>query len=193
MITAIVLAAGLSRRMGKPKMLLPWGSTTVLGQVLHTLQATPVDEVLVIAGAGREAVEPICRELGARAVFNPDYEAGEMLSSLQTGLGAARPTADAALVVLGDQPGMEARVVQAVLFAYDEARAPLVIPSFQRRRGHPWLVDRGLWSELLGMRAPETPRDFLARHGAAIHYVEADSPLILEDIDTPEEYLNSRP
>lgn len=179
--------------MGKPKMLLKWGSTTVLGRVLRTLQATSVDEVVVITGGDREAAEAICRENGARVALNPDYAAGEMLSSLQVGLGAAQPNTDAALIVLGDQPGMEARVGQAVLSAYAETRAPLVVPSFQRRRGHPWLVDRSLWSELLGMHAPETSRDFLGRHSAAIHYVESNSASILEDIDTPEEYLNMRP
>jgi molybdenum cofactor cytidylyltransferase len=61
------------------------------------------------------------------------------------------------------------------------------------RRGHPWLVGSELWGELLSMTAPETPRDFLNRHALEIQYVEIDSDSIIKDIDTPEEYLNSRP
>jgi molybdenum cofactor cytidylyltransferase len=193
MITVIVLAAGLSRRMGKPKMPLPWGSTTVLGIVLRVIGAAGAEDTVVVTGAARDAVKAICHEAGVRTVENPDYESGEMLSSLKAGLQGVHPAAQAALVVLGDQPGIQEPVVRAVLRCHRESGASLVVPSYQRRRGHPWLIGQEWWPEILGMQWPETPRDFLNRHSGAIHYVEADTPSILQDIDTPEEYLKSRP
>ncbi len=86
MISAIILAAGESKRMGQPKMLLPWGEVTVLGQVISTYQAAGVEDVLVVTGGAREQVEGIVRQHGARSVFNEQFAGGGMLSSLQCGL-----------------------------------------------------------------------------------------------------------
>ena len=193
MITATILAAGLSRRMGKPKMALPWGETTVLGRVLQVLRAAGVDDLLVVTGAECEEVEDIYLGAGARSVHNPDYTSGEMLSSMKIGLRAMLPETQAALVVLGDQPGIQRSVVEAVIRSSNESGDSLVVPSYRHRRGHPWLVGRAWWSELLEMPSTETPRDFLKRHASAIRYVDAGSASILEDIDTTEEYLKSRP
>jgi molybdenum cofactor cytidylyltransferase len=191
-VAAVVLAAGESRRMGTPKMALPWGATTVLGQVLHVLQAAEVEDILVVTGAAREAVEAICNAECVRAVFNKAFHGGEMLASLQTGLRATRAAA-AVLVVLGDQPQSQEDTVRLVVQRYAASGSALVVPSHERRRGHPWLVDRTLWPELLAMKAPATPRDFLDHHAAEIRYVELDSPAILTDVDTPDEYLKARP
>ncbi len=89
MIAAIILAAGQSRRMGQPKMLLPWGKTTVLETVIATFRAADVDDILVVTGGDREQVESLVRD-SARTVFNPGYAAGEMLRSVQTGLAGTQ-------------------------------------------------------------------------------------------------------
>jgi molybdenum cofactor cytidylyltransferase len=179
--------------MGKAKMALPWGSTTVLGQVLQVVRSAGVEDLLVVTGAAREAVEAICLAAGVRTVPNPEYESGEMLSSLQIGLRTMPPNSQAALVVLGDQPGIQESVVEAVVRAHIESGASLAVPSYEHRRGHPWLVGRDWWAELLEMQPTQTPRDFLNRHGDGIHYVQVESASILQDIDTPEDYLKTRP
>ncbi len=195
MITAIVLAAGESKRMGQPKMLLPWGDSTVLGQILQTLKKANIADILVVTGAARIPVEKICAAYETTVVHNPHYANGEMLLSLQTGLRALREktSAEAALLVLGDQPQVEERSVRAIVRAYHTSNADLVIPSYQMRRGHPWLVARPLWSEILQMQSPQTPRDFLNRHAAQIEYAIVESRSVIEDLDTPEDYLKSRP
>ena len=193
MITAIVLAAGLSSRMGRPKMSLPWGNSTVLGRVLQVLAAAGVDERLVVTGGAHEDVEVICDAVGVRTVHNRDYASGEMLSSLQVGLLSVPPATDTAMIVLGDQPGIKQEVVEALIKCYIDTGTSLIMPSFQRRRGHPWLVARELWPKLLEMRPPETPRDFLNRRSGIIHYVGVNTPSIVEDIDNPDEYLKSKP
>ncbi|MBI3739422.1 MAG: nucleotidyltransferase family protein [Chloroflexi bacterium] len=192
MITAIILAAGESKRMGQPKMLMPWGKSTVLQTVIATFQAAGVNDILVITGAARKQVEALIGK-SVQTVFNEKYEAGEMLSSVQAGLRAKKHEARAALICLGDQPQVQKRTVQRILQEYRETGAPIIVPSYQMRRGHPWLVARELWNEILKMRAPESPREFLKRHTKDIHYVNIDSPSVLADLDTPEDYLKSRP
>jgi molybdenum cofactor cytidylyltransferase len=192
MITALILAAGQSKRMGQPKMVLPWGETTILGQVIHTFKLAGLEEILVITGGDREQVEALVGD-SARTIFNPNYAEGEMLSSLQAGLAGLKLSVEAVLIALGDQPQVQERSVRLVVEEYRRSGASLVIPSFQMRRGHPWLVARPYWDEIQRMRSPESPRDFLNRHTNDIRYVEIDDPGILKDLDMPEDYLKSRP
>ncbi len=192
MISAVILAGGMSVRMGAPKMLLPWKDTTVLGQVITVFKMAGVEDILVVTGGMRAEVEKIAAKHGARSVFNEKHATGEMLSSLQCGLRAQKPEAAAALVGLGDQPQMREGTVRRICETFRAAKSDLIAPSFQMRRGHPWLAARPLWSELLEMRSPQTPRDFLNMHADAIHYVNVEDPTILADLDTPEEYRKSQ-
>ena len=197
MISAIVPAAGLSSRMGGPlpKPLLPWGASTVIGTVVDTLLAAGIAEVLVITGHRREAVEAALagHAHAVRCVHNPDYASGEMLSSIQAGLAAASPESRGALLALADQPQMQPGVVQQVLQAFDASGGQaLVIPSHAMRRGHPILLPRWLWSEVLALPAGDTLRSVIRRHAAAIRYVEVDTPSVLADLDTPEQYAEAR-
>lgn len=181
--------------MGQPKMLLPWGETTVLGQVLTTLRRSGLEEILVVTGAEREAVEKICAQFGAQTAHNEEFVSSEMLSSLQVGIRWLMQQTNAraaALVCLGDQPQVQERTVRGVLKCFHEGESALVAPSRNMRRGHPWLVARPLWGEILALRAPASPRDFLNGRANEIEYFAAESDSIFADVDTPEEYRNAR-
>lgn len=195
-IGAIILAAGQSKRMGQPKMLLPWGKTTVLGQVISTFSQTQVSEIVIVSGGVREAVEAeaarLAEKFPVRCIHNPAYASGEMLSSLQCGLAALGPGVESTLIALGDQPQLSLDSARKVVAAFESTSARLIVPSYNRRRGHPWLVQRELWGELLALKAPETLRDFLNAHVDEILYVEADQT-ILKDLDTPDDYQRERP
>jgi molybdenum cofactor cytidylyltransferase len=193
MISAIILAAGQSRRMGQPKMLLPWGKLTVIEHVITTFLNAGIEDIILITGGAREGVEKVTAPYPVRRIYNNDYASGEMLSSLQHGLRAMSDQAQAALIGLGDQPQVRESSVRRVCEAYREHRPGLVVPSFQMRRGHPWLVARPLWDELLQLQAPASPRDFLNRHAGEIYYVAVDTPSILADLDTPDDYQKSHP
>jgi molybdenum cofactor cytidylyltransferase len=193
MIAALILAAGQSRRMGRPKMLLPWGQLTVIEHVITTFLGAGTQEVVVITGSAREQVEQATQSYPVRRIFNPDYASGEMLSSLQKGLREMAPEVEAVLVALGDQPQIRGATIRKLLDAYSHEPSSLIVPSFQKRRGHPWLVQRTLWDELLSMDSSRSPRDFLNAHAGEIHYVEIDNPSILADLDTPQDYEVSRP
>ncbi len=203
MISAIVLAAGLSRRMGTPKINLPWppsgeqvapaaaGARTVLGQVVITLVEAGLEDIRIVIGPVTPTEQPRWADLPVTLLHNPRYAEGEMLSSLQVGLAALPVTVQAALVVLGDQPYIQAQVVRSLLAAYAGAPCSLVIPSYRMHRGHPWLLPRPLWDEVLSLAPPLTLRDFLQVHAAEILYVPVDTPTILQDLDTPADYRKS--
>jgi molybdenum cofactor cytidylyltransferase len=187
-ITAIVLAAGLSTRMGRPKPLLPWGQHTVIEHILSVLLDCPVEEILVITGHEREAVEKRLAGWPARAVFNPQYAAGEMLSSIQSGLRAAAREASAALIVLGDQPALEQAVVEQVVSAYGQGAGSLIFPSYQRRRGHPLLVGRRHWPDIVALGEGQSLRELFRGIDHGIFHVEVTTSGVLRDMDTPADY-----
>lgn len=192
-IGAVVLAAGLSSRMGQSKVLLPWdGRRTVIAHILQQLTLARVPHITVVTGHRSGEVGAVARPIATDVVLNPDFAAGEMLSSLQTGLRALPAHVAAALVVLGDQPRIQPKVVQAVLAAYAEGKGEIVAPSYQMRRGHPILIDRRYWPEILALGPGGAPRDVIDRYQDRIAYVVVDTDSVLKDIDTPEEYRNER-
>jgi molybdenum cofactor cytidylyltransferase len=186
-ISAIIPAAGKSVRMGQQKMLMPWGNTTVLGKVIQTVQSAGIEDIIVVTNS-RIAPQISSDEL--RVALN---DSGEMLTSIQLGLQGQKPSAEATLICLGDQPQVEEGSVRRVCDSFRENKSRIVVPSYQMRRGHPWLIARELWGEVLQMRAPESMRDFLNAHGNDIVYVELDTPSILLDLDTPADYLKFKP
>lgn len=193
-ITAVVLAAGKSTRMGVPKMTLPWGSSTVLGTVLRSLQQAGLRRIRVVIGANRDEVEKKLDGIPftVERVFNPDYENGEMMDSLRVGIRNMDPNSQAVLVVLGDQPQIEPRIVVEMIELYRQTGAHLIVPSYQMRRGHPWLIARSKFTELAGIPAGETMRDFLNRHSSEIIYMRVSTGSVLQDLDTPEDYRAAR-
>jgi molybdenum cofactor cytidylyltransferase len=186
-ISAIILAAGKSIRMGQQKMLMPWGNTTVLGKVIETLQSAEVEDITLVTNS-ITALQITSYKLPITL-----NDGGEMLESIQLGLQAQKPTVEATLICLGDQPQVEESSVRSVCDAFRQNKSSIVVPSYQMRRGHPWLIARGLWDEVLQMRAPESMRDFLNTHKGDVFYVEHNSPSILQDLDTPADYLKFKP
>ncbi len=193
MFAALVLAAGLSRRMGTNKLLLPFGERTVLAQVISVLQSCPLDEIVIVTGHEHEKVEEMLgryEDSGLRFVYNPNYATGEMLSSIQAGLAAMQEAShcDAALIVLGDQPLIERRIVEQVIAAHEPGT--VVIPSFNRRGGHPILIDRACWPEVLALPISANLREVLRAHADWPRYIEVDTESILRDMDTPADYAH---
>lgn len=196
-IAAIILAAGESKRMGRPKMLLPWGETTILGQVVAIFAEAGVADICVVTGGARTETEALVGDLSmdfpVRSVFNDMYAQGEMLSSIQVGLSSLTLGISAALIGLGDQPQVRTDTVERLCSLFDKSGAPLIIPSFENRRGHPWLVAQPLWRGLQALPRSATPREFLQAHVLDIIYLPVEDDSILRDIDTPDEYLRERP
>jgi len=192
-VTAVVLAAGESDRMGQTKQLLPWGDTTILGQVLANIQASAVNEIVVVSGHDQQAVAQIAAEVGTSTVYNPDYQAGEMLSSLQVAVGQLPPNREAVLVMLADQPLVGPEIIDRLLEEYWRGGGELIAPTFQGRRGNPVLIGRPYFNELLALSSGEAPRTLIKSHAQDLKVVPVDTPGILQDMDTLGEYERWRP
>jgi molybdenum cofactor cytidylyltransferase len=192
-VGAIVLAAGMSRRMGESKLLLPWeGHKTIIEHILQQLVLSRVDHITVVTGHRAGEVRALCERQGVDVVHNPNYATGEMLSSVKTGLAAMPAHVAAALVVLGDQPRIQQRVIHQVLTTYAEGAGDIVAPSYQRRRGHPILIDRRYWREILNLPDDGAPRDVINAHPERAAFVNVDTDSVLRDVDTPEDYKQER-
>jgi len=193
MISALILAAGESKRMGQPKMLMPWGNSTVLGHVLSIFKEAGIQDIVVVIGGYRDQIEESIVNFNVRRVFNADYSNGEMVSSIQCGLKEIQNQTQAILIGLGDQPQVQEGTVRLICETYQNKKSNIIMPSYQMRRGHPWLVARPYWDELLALQSHQSPRDFLQRHHSDIEYVNIDNPTIIADLDTPEDYQKWRP
>ena len=190
MIAAVLLAAGQSRRMGRPKLTLPWGTGgSVISQVVARFREAGADPLLVVTGGDREAVERALQGAGAQCLFNPDYRQGEMLSSIKAGLGRLQHgQAEAAMVAPADLPSLTVETLRSLLDRRRRSGADLIVPSYEMRRGHPVLIGRSLWQSVLDLGKEETLRDFLHRHAQQIEYVVVRDPGVIQDLDTPKEY-----
>lgn len=194
-VAALVLAAGLARRMGTMKVLLPWqAGYTVLDQVLTRVHEALPGAVFVVTGHRQADVSAIAQTHGAAVVHNPHYETGDMLSSVQAGLNALPAAVCAVLIVLGDQPMMQPATLERLIAAYHAGGSAggIVAPSYEMRRGHPILIDRQHWPELLALPPGAAPRDVINRYTASIRYVTMDDDSILRDMDTPQQYADER-
>jgi len=200
-VTAVILAAGEGRRMGlhggQPKQLLPWGQRTVLGETLHQVSHSLVHEIIVITGHEAEAVSAEADRFNGwpkpRLIHNPDYRAGEMLSSLQQAVRELDEGVTAVLVILADQPMVESGIYNQLLAAFWQGKGELIAPSFNGRRGNPVLIGHRYFAELLQLPAGAAPRALLQAHPEALVLLPIETDSVICDLDTPEEYERLRP
>ena len=190
-IPAIVLAAGKSTRMGRPKATLPLDNgDTFLTRIVRTFSAASVEDVVVVVGHDAEAVVSSLADadVSARFVENPDYEQGQ-LSSLLTGLRVVdRPGVAGALVMLVDVPLVSAATVRAVVDRYRTTHAPVVRPVRANEHGHPVLIDRSLFDALRRADPATGAKPIIRANVSAAGDVAVDDPGAFADFDTPDDY-----
>jgi molybdenum cofactor cytidylyltransferase len=188
---AIVPAAGASRRMGKPKLLLPWGESTVLESTLAALREGGVPViVVVVAPAGPLAKWQL--PPGVRTAVNPEPASG-MLSSILVGLAALAATPDPLVVCPADLPALRPSTVAALLAAYRTSDG-VVVPRHDRRRGHPLLIAPRWQVRMPGLARHEGGlRRILELAAGSVHELVVDDPGCVRDVDTPEDYARLLP
>lgn len=190
MVAAIILAAGLSRRLGQPKLLLPLGGKSLIRFTLEQIITAGEgrwEEVLVVLG--HEAVK-IGRELEGmpiKTVFNPQYEKG-ISASLIAGLRAIGPQAEGAMIFLGDQPLVSTEVIRSMLRIFRRDPRPIMAPVYERVRGNPVLFSRSLFPELMTVEGDKGGSEVIMREPGRVTHVAFTSSLEARDLDTWEDY-----
>jgi molybdenum cofactor cytidylyltransferase len=186
-LAGVVLAAGQSSRMGRQKLLLPYGGTTVVRRIVDELFAAGLDRVIAVTGHDAEAVAEALEGSGAEIARNPLPERG-MLSSAQCGVAAA-PNASGWLIALGDQPGLRSPIARVLAERHAAAPEGILVPVIDGRRGHPILVPGAFRDELLGNRfANEGLRGLFRAYPDSVTEVVVKDDWILRDMDYPADY-----
>jgi len=191
MISAILLAAGESKRMGLPKLLLKWSQGTIIEKSVDTLLASKIDELIIVLGYQAKA---ILRRLGSRrlkAVTNNHYRMG-MSSSIRRGLEQVNSRSETVLVALADQPFIETDLIDLLIDIYHQNPHGIVLPSFKGRRGHPVILNRFRYQEEMGNLTGDIGcRPILDRYPEDILEVDVKSEGVIADIDSWEEYVTT--
>ena len=191
MISAIVLAAGNSVRMGKQnKLLLPYGNTTIIEQVVDQLLNSQAEEVVVVLGHEQNKVKAALGARPVKLVFNSRYQTG-MTSSIQTGVAAASPRAQGYLICLGDMPALTAADYNTVMAGAGE-KPEIRVPVYQGQKGNPVYFSSHFRESLLAHKEPEGCRGLVQQHAGKVVKVAVGYGRFLSDIDTPEDYQGYR-
>jgi len=187
MIWSVILAAGESKRMGCPKLLLPFAGQTIIETVVSEAQSSRVDGTLLVLGAHREKILNILKDRTISTSINSRFQKG-MLSSVQTGFRSLPSGTRAAVILLGDQPEISKTIIDLVVQAYVGSGKGIVLPTFRKERGHPVLIDMKYKGEIERLAPDVGLRGVVYSHPEDIFEVPVDEPGILKDIDTFEDY-----
>lgn len=186
-VSAVVLAAGMSKRMGTAKQLLRLGGKTILEHTLANVRASGVSEIVLVLGFAAESIEKEISTECVKIVRNQDYQQG-MGTSLRSGLAALDLQAKAALIVLADQPFVQPETINQLIACHQESKPQIVIPTFHGFRGNPVLLDRSVFAELQGLTGDVGCRAIFGNHTENIRKLAVNDIGILLDIDSQEEY-----
>ncbi len=188
MIAGLILAAGESRRMGRDKALLVYRGRTFLETLIANLYAAGIQNVIVVLGHHAETIRNAVNLAGARVVVNRDYLRGQT-SSLHAGLAAvAGDSPEGVILCLVDHPAVSAGVLRTLVERFESARPRVLIPIHKGQHGHPIVISRELFPELLALPPEVAANTVIRKYRSATEFVEIADPGILIDVDDPEAY-----
>jgi len=188
-IWAIILAAGESKRMKVPKMLLPFDGKTMIEKVIGNVTGSDVSNTLVVLGSYRDEIIAAIRDLSVSHCYNEHYRDG-MLSSVKCGFKNLPENYDAVLVFPGDQPLIEPGVINKIINAFRQTKKGIVIPVYRKKRGHPVLISSKYRNDVYSLPLDEGLRSLSSRYPGDVFEVNIRSQSILKDFNTKEDYLN---
>jgi molybdenum cofactor cytidylyltransferase len=187
LVSAIVLAAGMSRRMGTLKQLAKIGDRTLLETTLRAVADSRIHETILVLGyQAEEIAKAVSLPASTKIVTNDSYEKG-MSTSIRSGLGAVSSDCSAALIVLADQPFIQTSILDALIQEYEASGAAILVPVYKGFRGNPVLIDRSLFPEMMQITGDIGCRSLFGLHPNDIRKVQVDDIGVLIDIDTAED------
>lgn len=190
-VAAVILAAGMSRRMktpeAGPKQLLPLAGKPLLQHTIDNVRRSGVDEIVLVLGFAAESVMQQITAYGVRVIVNQEFEQG-MGTSLRAGISALGPSAKAAFAVLADQPFVRPETLNRMIAYHKESGAQITIPLYRGFRGNPVLLDRSVFPEVMGLSGDVGCRAIFGSHTQGIHKLDVDDRGILLDIDSFEDF-----
>ncbi len=189
-VWAVILAAGTASRAGSTKQLFELDGKPLLQHVIDNAAASHTDGTILVIGHDAERVRASIDPGKAVVAFNERYATGQA-SSLIAGIDALPDVAEAAVILLGDQPGVDAAVIDRVIDAWPVSARPLVLPSWNGERGNPVLFARSLFPEIRRLEGDTGARAIFRKHQGDIELVEFDAPMP-PDVDTAEDYASLR-
>jgi molybdenum cofactor cytidylyltransferase len=187
-ISAILLGAGESKRIGANKLLLPWGKKIVLTHCVDTLLQSTVKEVIVVLGDRTKVMESQLKGRKVKVVMNPHYRRG-MSTSIRRGIRAIDPNSHGILIALGDMPFLVSRTINSLIRAFGQGKGTIIVPSFRGRKGHPVIFHRRYKKELLQLEEDVGGRSIIERHPEEVRVVRTKSVGVVKDIDTWKDYI----
>jgi molybdenum cofactor cytidylyltransferase len=190
-IWAVILAAGESRRMGRPKLVLPYGEGTIIETVVRNALSSRADRTVVVLGANRKEIVEKITGFDVDRVVNARYREG-MFTSVQRGLSALPASVRAAVFMLADQPDVPALAVDSLIEAYLREGRGIVLPVFRGKRGHPLLIDLKYRRRLETLSPEVGLRGLIMENPGDILEVSVPSAAVLDDIDYPDDYRRVR-
>jgi len=187
MLSAILLAAGESKRMGALKQLMPLGKSTLLEQAIDNLLNSSVDETIVVVGHKAEEITRAIASRPVKIVLNPDYQHG-MSTSIIAGLKQVDPKSQAVMLSLGDQPLVESGTINQLIDAFKSHDKGIAVPTHRGRRGNPVIFAIKYKAELLKLKGDIGGREIIKNHPDDVLEVPVDSESVISDIDTRDDY-----
>jgi molybdenum cofactor cytidylyltransferase len=189
-IAAVVLAAGLSRRMGQAKLLMKVSGKAIIRYVVESVLAGGVDSVWVVTGPDVEPIEAALNGLEVQIAVNLAPEEGQA-ASVRAGIAALPPSVEAVLIALGDQPLLAPSIIPALLAARRASPKLIVAPRYRDGQGNPVLFKREMFPELLRLTGDQGARPIIQTEPARVEWVDLDLPMP-PDVDTPDDYEKIR-
>ena len=188
-IGAVILAAGLAKRMGRQKLLLPLGEQPLLAHVLRTVSAFSWADCLAVIGDPEEGLSALCRQYSIRTVYNFDRQAGQA-SSLRLALDHLTAELDGIVFLLGDQPFLSPLLLQTMIERFDamDSTQFIVVPYYQGRRRNPVLFGTGWRSQLMSLAGDSGGRTIIDEHPEWVVRLDWEEEQSFWDADTREEY-----
>lgn len=188
-ISAIILAAGLSIRMGAPKQLLKWRNKTLIRIVTENVLGSIIDEALVVTGYRGKEVTAALKGLPVRIIYNPCYEQGQG-ASLASGVQAIEKSASDFMVFMSDQPLITPHLINMIIGEFKKRRCLALRPTYNGQPGHPVVFNHSLIAALKLLKGDAGARQVLKKLGNQVHYLPVQDEAVIFDIDTPEEFEN---